>query len=341
MRDHPGSGSVSYVSNIDGVRRLGSYQHLNQYPLSTLVSRSEWDVQSSWRAELRTHAIILLCVMSVVAVLGSRAVSANRLLNAQAMRDSLTGLANRRFFDETIEREFRRAGRAGRSISIVMIDIDHFKDYNDCYGHPAGDECLRAIARTVQDCVQREGEMAARYGGEEIAVILPGCDAAAGVRARGANATGGARPGNAARAPSGWDRHVERRRGDPRAGARHQRLAGPRRGRRFGNVRSQGGRARQSGNIRTVRSGCFDAEWRSVTSGISDTERADKSAARGGTRGGGRFERSLRQSLPARSCPRGNRRCYGPTGCWANCRSHALSAHSFARCFPSERCAPW
>jgi diguanylate cyclase (GGDEF)-like protein len=140
------------------------------------VSRSEWDVQSSWRAELRTHAIILLCVMSVVAVLGSRAVSANRLLNAQAMRDSLTGLANRRFFDETIEREFRRAGRAGRAISIVMIDIDHFKDYNDCYGHPAGDECLRAIARTVQDCVQREGEMAARYGGEEIAVILPGCE---------------------------------------------------------------------------------------------------------------------------------------------------------------------
>jgi diguanylate cyclase (GGDEF)-like protein len=174
MRGHPGTGSLIYLSSIDGVRRLGSYQHLSQYPLSTLVSQSEWDLQGSWRAELRSHAIILVCVMIVVAVLGSRAVVASRLLNAQAMRDSLTGLANRRFFDATIEREFRRAARTGRPISIIMIDIDHFKDYNDCYGHPAGDECLRAIARTVQDCVSREGEIAARYGGEEIAVILPG-----------------------------------------------------------------------------------------------------------------------------------------------------------------------
>lgn len=174
MRDHPGTGSLIYLSSIDGVRRLGSYQHLSQYPLSTLMSQSEWDLQGSWRAELRTHAIILVCVMVVVAVLGSRAVSASRLLNAQAMRDSLTGLANRRFFDATIEREFRRAARTGRPISIIMIDIDYFKDYNDCYGHPAGDECLRAIARTVEDCVSREGAIAARYGGEEIAVILPG-----------------------------------------------------------------------------------------------------------------------------------------------------------------------
>jgi diguanylate cyclase (GGDEF)-like protein len=177
MRDHPGFGSLSYLSSIDGVRRLGSYQHLSQFPLITLVSQSEWDVQRNWRTELRSHAVILACVMIIMAVLGSRAAKVNRVLNAQAMQDSLTGLANRRFFDETIKWEFLRAARLGQPISVIMIDIDHFKDYNDCYGHPAGDECLRAIAGTVRGCARRAGDLAARYGGEEIAVILPGSDA--------------------------------------------------------------------------------------------------------------------------------------------------------------------
>jgi diguanylate cyclase (GGDEF)-like protein len=177
VRNHPYSGSLTYLSPIDGVRRVGSYQHLTRYPLSTLVAQSEWDLQSTWRDELRSNAIILACVMVVVAVLGRRAVKASRVLNAQATHDGLTGLANRRCFDETIEQEFRRAMRSGQPLSLVMIDIDHFKDYNDCYGHPAGDECLRAIARTIQGCLHRAGELAARYGGEEIAVILPGFDA--------------------------------------------------------------------------------------------------------------------------------------------------------------------
>jgi diguanylate cyclase (GGDEF)-like protein len=174
MRGHPGTGNLTYVSAIDGVRRLGSYQHLSEYPLVTLVSQSEWDLQSSWRDELRSHAIIMLCVGIVLVVLGRRAVKANHVLNAQAMQDGLTGLANRRFFDETIEREFRRAERSGQSISIIMIDIDRFKNYNDCYGHPAGDECLRTMASTIQGCLRRAGDFAARYGGEEIVVVLPG-----------------------------------------------------------------------------------------------------------------------------------------------------------------------
>lgn len=177
MRDHPRDGSLSYLSGIDGVRRYGFYQHLAEYPLSTLVSQSEWDVQRTWRAELRSHAIILVCVLIVVVVLGGRTIRATRKLNAQAMQDGLTGLANRRFFDETIEREARRAERSGQPISVVMIDIDHFKDYNDAYGHLGGDECLRAVAQAIQSCLRRGGDLAARYGGEEIAVILPGSDA--------------------------------------------------------------------------------------------------------------------------------------------------------------------
>jgi diguanylate cyclase (GGDEF)-like protein len=177
MRDHPSGASLAYVSGIDGVRRLGSYQHLSQFPMSALVSQSEWDVQSTWRAELHSHAIILGCVILVVSVLGGCALRATQKLNAQAMQDGLTGLANRRSFDETIEREVRRADRSGQPVSVIMIDIDHFKAYNDCHGHPGGDECLRVAAHAIQDCLRREGDLAARYGGEEIAVVLPGTDA--------------------------------------------------------------------------------------------------------------------------------------------------------------------
>ena len=178
MHDHPTAGSASYVSTTDGVQRRGSYQHLNRFPVSTLVSQSDWDLQKSWRAEMRSHAAILGCVMIVLVVLGGRAVQATRMLAAQAMQDGLTGLANRRCFDETIEREVRRATRSGQPVSLVLIDLDHFKAYNDCYGHPAGDACLRAVADTIKRCLRRGGDLAARYGGEEIAVILPGSAAA-------------------------------------------------------------------------------------------------------------------------------------------------------------------
>jgi diguanylate cyclase (GGDEF)-like protein len=120
----------------------------------------------------------LVCVLVVVVLMGGRIVSANRLLNAQAMQDGLTGLANRRVFDETIRLEFRRAAWSRSQISVILLDIDHFKDYNDCYGHLAGDECLRAIARAVKSCVRRAADLVARYGGEEIVVVLPGLGSA-------------------------------------------------------------------------------------------------------------------------------------------------------------------
>jgi diguanylate cyclase (GGDEF)-like protein len=177
MHEHADAGTVAYLSPFSGAWRHGSYQHLNQFPLTTLVAQSDWDLQTTWRAELRSHAIILACVMIVLVVLGRRAVKATRMLAAQALQDGLTGLANRRSFDETIEREVRRASRSHQPISIILIDVDHFKVYNDCYGHPAGDECLRVVARAIQGCLRRAGEFAARYGGEEIVVLLPGYDA--------------------------------------------------------------------------------------------------------------------------------------------------------------------
>ena len=99
-------------------------------------------------------------------------------LEREATTDALTGLANRRAFNEALEREWARAVRAGTELSLILLDVDHFKAFNDRYGHPAGDACLREVARAVQEVVRRPGDLAARYGGEEIAVILPRTPAA-------------------------------------------------------------------------------------------------------------------------------------------------------------------
>lgn len=103
-------------------------------------------------------------------------------LSVLALTDGLTGLANRRAFDEALDREWKRTLREGSKISLLLLDIDHFKEFNDCYGHQVGDDCLRAVAIAVSGAV-RSTDIAARYGGEEIAVILPSADSAGAVEA--------------------------------------------------------------------------------------------------------------------------------------------------------------
>jgi diguanylate cyclase (GGDEF)-like protein len=98
---------------------------------------------------------------------------ANSQLRQLSVLDSLTGIANRRQFDMKIYQELRRAIRNKAPLSLVMIDVDHFKAYNDIYGHQAGDDCLRRIAATLNMVVKRPADLVARYGGEEFAVILP------------------------------------------------------------------------------------------------------------------------------------------------------------------------
>jgi len=102
---------------------------------------------------------------------------ANQILRSLSFLDPLTGIANRRYFDTVLEREWLRAARAGTPISVVMADIDFFKRLNDTYGHPRGDECLKRVASAIAESGHRPGDCAARYGGEEFGMVLPDTDA--------------------------------------------------------------------------------------------------------------------------------------------------------------------
>jgi len=97
----------------------------------------------------------------------------NRELQRLSSLDGLTGIANRRRFDEYLEQEWLRSARSHKEISLILIDIDHFKPYNDNYGHQGGDEVLRKVAQTLESETHRPGDLVARYGGEEFAVVLP------------------------------------------------------------------------------------------------------------------------------------------------------------------------
>jgi GGDEF domain-containing protein len=159
---------------------------------------------------------------------------ANRRLERLSSLDGLTGVANRRRFDEALDVEWRRALRAGSPLSLVLLDIDHFKAFNDTYGHLRGDECLQQVALALSASLGRAGDLLARYGGEEFVALLPDTPAAdAGRRAHGREA---ARPGGGAGAGARELGHLRRRhrqrgRGHGRPGRRRRsRAAGRGRG---------------------------------------------------------------------------------------------------------------
>jgi diguanylate cyclase (GGDEF)-like protein len=99
--------------------------------------------------------------------------NANQELNRLANLDGLTEVANRRCFDEYLEREWKRQAREQQNLSLILCDIDYFKRYNDYYGHQAGDACLQQVAQSIKATLQRPADLVARYGGEEFAIILP------------------------------------------------------------------------------------------------------------------------------------------------------------------------
>jgi diguanylate cyclase (GGDEF)-like protein len=107
---------------------------------------------------------------------------ANEQLAVLSVTDALTGVANRRLFDARLAEEVQRSQRHGTPLGLLLVDVDHFKAYNDCYGHPQGDRALQAIAAVLREQARRPGELVARYGGEEFALLLPHADAATAER---------------------------------------------------------------------------------------------------------------------------------------------------------------
>lgn len=124
-------------------------------------------------ARSRTHRRREQALSALVAARTRELEDANALLSELSYLDSLTNIANRRRFDERLAHEWRRALRGHTPLSLIMVDIDYFKEFNDAWGHQRGDECLRRIATALADGLPRAGDSVARYGGEEFAVILP------------------------------------------------------------------------------------------------------------------------------------------------------------------------
>jgi diguanylate cyclase (GGDEF)-like protein len=107
---------------------------------------------------------------------------ANSRLEALSLEDDLTGIANRRYFERALADEWNRARRREHPLALILLDLDHFKLLNDRRGHPAGDACLRRVGAFLADSVKRSGEVVARFGGEEFAILLPGVDNEGAIR---------------------------------------------------------------------------------------------------------------------------------------------------------------
>lgn len=149
-------GSLLRVPNVVTVELFdGSYLQLRNQPASS------------------DAAVVIVTDVTDLKLAERALIEANADLSRQASTDALTGLANRRVFDEVLERDMARCGRAGTPLSLVLLDVDRFKHYNDVHGHQAGDSCLVMVANAIKSSLLRPSDLAARYGGEEFAVILP------------------------------------------------------------------------------------------------------------------------------------------------------------------------
>lgn len=192
-------GTAAFTSTLDGVERLYAFRKSDKLPLVTTVALGKREALAAWQFEALLSLLVVCGLLGLTGAIGwlligamrrrgvaedelrvaqQQLLASNQQLERLAMHDALTGLANRRCFDETLAQESGRARRSAKPLALLMIDIDYFKRYNDHYGHLAGDACLQRVATLLAGCTRRPPDLLARYGGEELAVILPETDSA-------------------------------------------------------------------------------------------------------------------------------------------------------------------
>lgn len=174
------SGSFDDVATIDGVARMYVFQRIGESSLIVTYALSLDSIFADWRKQAWHIGLLILALCTInIALVAFLARALNRRSEAEyrlaimAKTDSLTGLGNRRRLDEALDAEWRRALRTQSPVTLLMIDADKFKAYNDQFGHLAGDTALVAIARCIEGNARRGPDISARYGGEEFAVLLP------------------------------------------------------------------------------------------------------------------------------------------------------------------------
>lgn len=179
------------ISPLDDEPRLYGIRKIEGLPFIVLVGEADRDWQANWiqRAWVTISGAVILWVLALITLrnywarlknLAELQKARDKLENI-SLTDSLTGLANRRRFDDFLALECRRMRRNATPISLIMIDLDYFKAFNDTYGHLAGDECLQVVGAAIQSNLKRPYDLAARYGGEEFSCILPETDHAGAV----------------------------------------------------------------------------------------------------------------------------------------------------------------
>jgi len=183
----------SFSANEQGGERLYSYQRLSRYPLTIMAALSQSGVLENWHTEMLLQIASALVLITLLNLLGfylirllknelatraalqqarDRLAQQSLQLEKLAMQDELTGLANRRHFMTRLHEEALRACRHRQVLSLAMMDVDFFKQYNDLNGHAEGDHCLRQVADVIRKASKRPGDLAARYGGEEFCLLL-------------------------------------------------------------------------------------------------------------------------------------------------------------------------